>query len=56
MLQLGGNDPEKMGLAAKIAVEEYGYDEVNVNCGCPSNRTRDGCFGALLMKEPKKVA
>lgn len=45
-----------MALAAKIAVEDYGYDEVNVNCGCPSNRTRDGSFGAVLMFDPKLVA
>ena len=42
-------------MAAKI-VEEYGYDEVNVNCGCPSNKTRDGCFGAVLMYKPELVA
>lgn len=53
--QIGGNSPEKMALAAKI-VEDYGYDEVNVNCGCPSNKTRDGCFGAVLMFKPKLVA
>lgn len=50
--QIGGNDPEKMALAAKIAAEDYGYDEINVNCGCPSNRTRDGCFGAVHMFKP----
>lgn len=44
-----------MGLAAKV-VEEYGYDEVNINCGCQSNKTTDGCFGAILMYEPKLVA
>ena len=44
-----------MAQAAKI-VEEYGYDEVNINCGCPSNKTRDGCFGAVLMFDPKLVA
>jgi tRNA-dihydrouridine synthase A len=38
-----------MGMAAKVAVEEYGYDEVNINCGCPSNKTSTGCFGAILM-------
>lgn len=53
--QIGGNDPEKMAMAAKI-VEEFGYDEVNVNCGCPSNKTRDGCFGAVLMFDPHLVA
>lgn len=53
--QLGGNDPIKMGQAAKI-VEEFGFDEVNVNCGCPSNKTRDGCFGAVLMFDAELVA
>lgn len=53
--QIGGNSPEKMALAAKV-VEEYGYDEVNVNCGCPSNKTVVGCFGAVLMYEPETVA
>ena len=51
--QLGGNDPDKMALAAKIAAHDYKYDEINVNCGCPSDRTRDGCFGAVLMKDPQ---
>ena len=44
-----------MAMAAKIC-EDFGYDEVNVNCGCPSSRTTDGCFGAILMFEPKQVA
>lgn len=52
---MGGNDPIKMGMAAKI-VQDFGYDEVNVNCGCPSNKTRDGCFGAILMFDPELVA
>ena len=44
-----------MAEAAKI-VEEYGYDEVNLNCGCPSSKTKAGCFGAVLMYDPKLVA
>ena len=44
-----------MGRAAKI-VEEHGFDEVNLNCGCPSNKTVTGCFGALLMLTPDLVA
>ncbi len=44
-----------MAMAAKIA-EEYGYDEVNLNCGCPSTKTIQGCFGALLMYDPNQVA
>eukprot|EP00351_Strombidinopsis_sp_SopsisLIS2011_P004982 CAMPEP_0116878524 /NCGR_PEP_ID=MMETSP0463-20121206/10279_1 /TAXON_ID=181622 /ORGANISM="Strombidinopsis sp, Strain SopsisLIS2011" /LENGTH=52 /DNA_ID=CAMNT_0004526841 /DNA_START=270 /DNA_END=428 /DNA_ORIENTATION=+ len=44
-----------MGIAAKI-VEEWGYDEVNVNCGCPSSKVKDGCFGATLMFDPPLVA
>lgn len=55
VFQLGGNDPIKMGKAAKI-LEDCGYDEVNINCGCPSQKTKDGCFGAILMFEPKLVA
>lgn len=55
VFQLGGNDPVKMGMAAKI-LEDMGYDEVNINCGCPSQKTKDGCFGAILMFEPKLVA
>ena len=44
-----------MATAAKIC-EEWGYDEVNINCGCPSNKTRDGCFGAVLMFDAELVA
>jgi len=44
-----------MAEAASI-VEEFGYDEVNINCGCPSTKTREGCFGAVLMQEPGLVA
>lgn len=55
VLQLGGNEPEKMAEAAKIA-EDYGYDEVNINCGCPSDRVQSGAFGACLMRSPEVVA
>lgn len=44
-----------MGQAAKVA-QDFGFDEVNVNCGCPSNKTRDGCFGAVLMFDAELVA
>jgi len=53
--QLGGNDPERLAEAAKI-VEEFGFDEVNLNCGCPSSRVSKGAFGARLMFTPKLVA
>ncbi len=55
VLQLGGNEPVKMAEAAKIA-EDYGYDEVNINCGCPSDRVQSGAFGACLMRSPEVVA
>ena len=55
VLQLGGNEPEKMAEAARIA-EGFGYDEVNINCGCPSDRVQSGAFGACLMREPDTVA
>ena len=54
-LQLGGSDPEALARCAQIA-EEYGYDEVNLNCGCPSDRVRNGAFGACLMLSPELVA
>ena len=54
-LQLGGSEPDKMAQATKIA-EEWGYDEVNINCGCPSERVQKGAFGACLMAEPDLVA
>lgn len=54
-LQLGGSDPVAMAEAAKIA-EDYGYDEVNINCGCPSDRVKSGFFGACLMENPDLVA
>ena len=53
-LQLGGSDPEKLAQAAKMA-SEYGYDEINLNVGCPSDRVQSGTFGACLMREPELV-
>jgi tRNA-dihydrouridine synthase A len=55
VLQLGGSDPAKLAEAARIA-EGFGYDEVNLNCGCPSDRVQSGAFGACLMAEPDLVA
>ncbi len=55
VLQLGGNEPDKMAEAAQIA-EGFGYDEVNINCGCPSDRVQSGAFGAILMRYPQTVA
>eukprot|EP00743_Colponemidia_sp_Colp-15_P007565 GILK01008178.1.p1 GENE.GILK01008178.1~~GILK01008178.1.p1 ORF type:complete len:453 (-),score=98.46 GILK01008178.1:135-1493(-) len=52
--QLGGSDPVTVAESAKIC-EELGYDEVNLNCGCPSDRVSKGCFGARLMYEPTLV-
>ncbi|MFP6731644.1 MAG: tRNA dihydrouridine(20/20a) synthase DusA [Alphaproteobacteria bacterium] len=54
-LQLGGSDPQDLAVCAKIA-EDWGYDEVNLNVGCPSDRVRSGRFGASLMAEPGLVA
>lgn len=53
--QLGGSNPNDLALCAKM-VEEYGYDEVNLNVGCPSDRVQNGSFGACLMAEPALVA
>lgn len=55
VLQLGGNDPATLTIAGLLG-EKEGYDEININCGCPSEKVQSGCFGAVLMKEPKKVA
>ena len=55
VLQLGGSDPKEMAKCAIIA-EDWGYDEVNINVGCPSDRVLSGSFGACLMKDPKLVA
>jgi tRNA-dihydrouridine synthase A len=54
-LQLGGSDPGDLAIAARIG-EDFGYDEINLNVGCPSDRVKDGRFGACLMAEPKLVA
>ncbi len=54
-LQLGGNDPKQLAECARIA-EDYGYSEVNLNVGCPSDRVQSGQFGACLMANPKLVA
>ena len=54
-LQLGGSDPEKLAEAARIG-EGFGYDEINLNVGCPSDRVQSGAFGACLMKTPALVA
>jgi tRNA-dihydrouridine synthase A len=54
-LQLGGSDPRDLATAAKIG-EDFGYDEININVGCPSDRVKDGRFGACLMAEPQLVA
>ncbi|MGD0562564.1 MAG: tRNA dihydrouridine(20/20a) synthase DusA [Roseiarcus sp.] len=54
-LQLGGAEPERLAEAARIG-GEFGYDEINLNCGCPSDRVQNGRFGACLMREPALVA
>ncbi len=54
-LQLGGCDPEELAVCAKFG-EKWGYDEINLNCGCPSERVQKGAFGACLMKESSLVA
>jgi tRNA-dihydrouridine synthase A len=54
-LQLGGSEPKELAAAAR-AGEEAGYDEINLNCGCPSDRVASGSFGACLMLEPDRVA
>ena len=54
-LQLGGSDPAQLAEAAKIG-EAFGYDEINLNVGCPSDRVQSGKFGACLMREPELVA
>jgi tRNA-dihydrouridine synthase A len=55
VLQLGGSNPRELALCCKMA-EDYGYDEVNLNLGCPSERVQNGRFGACLMAEPELVA
>ena len=54
-LQLGGGEPRELAAAAR-AGEEAGYDEINLNCGCPSDRVASGAFGACLMRQPARVA
>lgn len=54
-LQLGGSDPKDLAYCAKLA-QEWGYDEVNLNCGCPSERVQKGAFGACLMAQATLVA
>ena len=53
-LQLGGSDSADLALCAKVG-EDWGYDEINLNVGCPSDRVQSGLFGACLMKEPERV-
>jgi len=55
ILQVGGSDPKQMALCAKMA-EDYGYDGININAGCPSSRVQAGRFGAVLMETPELVA
>ena len=54
-LQLGGSEPDELAYAAKLG-QAWGYDEINLNCGCPSERVQRGAFGACLMNEPDLVA
>lgn len=54
-LQLGGSNPDDLATCTKIAAD-FGYDEVNLNCGCPSDRVQNGMFGACLMAHPQRVA
>jgi len=55
VLQLGGSEPDELAKAATL-VQGYGYDQIDLNCGCPSERVQKGAFGACLMREPKLVA
>ncbi|MCW5295353.1 tRNA dihydrouridine(20/20a) synthase DusA [Verminephrobacter eiseniae] len=54
-LQLGGNEPADLARAARLGAQ-WGYDEINLNCGCPSDRVQRGAFGARLMQTPQRVA
>src|ERR1700710_1332568 len=54
-LQLGGSEPADLAICARLG-EDWGYDEINLNCGCPSERVQRGSFGACLMAEPALVA
>ena len=51
-LQLGGSEPAELAACARLG-ERWGYDEINLNCGCPSERVQRGAFGACLMAEPR---
>lgn len=55
VLQVGGDNPQELALCAQVA-EDWGYDEINLNVGCPSSRVQDGNFGACLMAQPDRVA
>lgn len=55
VLQLGGDDPQELAECTRIA-DDFGYDEINLNVGCPSSRVQDGNFGACLMAQPDRVA
>lgn len=54
-LQLGGSDASKLALASKVG-QKFGYSAINLNAGCPSDKVQNGNFGAILMREPKKIA
>jgi tRNA-dihydrouridine synthase A len=54
-LQLGGSEPQELAQCARLGAQ-WGYDEINLNCGCPSERVQRGAFGACLMAEPQRVA
>jgi tRNA-dihydrouridine synthase A len=54
-LQLGGSEPRELAEATRFA-QPWAYDEINLNCGCPSDRVQSGCFGAVLMERPQLVA
>ncbi len=54
-LQIGGSEPDELARVARLG-QQYGYDEINLNCGCPSERVQRGAFGACLMAEPQLVA
>lgn len=54
VVQLGGKDPERLAKCAEMC-ESYGFDEINLNCGCPSDRIQGACFGACLMLQPEAV-
>ncbi|MEB3267848.1 MAG: tRNA-dihydrouridine synthase, partial [Leptolyngbya sp.] len=55
VLQVGGDNPQELATCARVAAD-YGYDEINLNVGCPSDRVQSGNFGACLMADPNRVA